>query len=671
MVLLVAALALVVLGVRLAQLELLGAAGYRAEARNNLKQPALLVETRRGSIMDRSGLVLAKDAPRFDLCLYYPALALEDEAFVERLEREQRASGFRLQASGATKETASPSSAGGFNNNGDIRAEFRKLWANNEAARRKMAAELHQEPDELGREMSAFWPELARATGLALADLDRRRAEILRTVAHRAERIRSLQGEVTIREETAGRHGLAHPIIEDLDERGKAAAEVLQSRHPLLLIQEHAKRSYPYGDCAAHVVGYVGEVREEEVDKNPDGGAGEADDRRVYHLGDLIGRDGIESSMEGELRGTRGMEQGDRLGRILQREEARAGQDVVLTLSVPFQAEVEAALGSPVNDYKGGIPVRGAAVVIDLRDGGMLAMASTPRYNPATFYKDYETLSSSTAGSPLLHRAVAGQLPPGSIFKLVTATAALDLGKIEPGTTFNCPGLLHYKGHDYHCWRSGGHGELNLHQALAGSCDVYFYNVGLRLGDATLMEWARRFGFASKVGIDLPGEKAGEMEAEGLPWFFAIGQGHLTATPLQAARMCALVATGGRLAHEVHLVQRVGEVPRAPGPVDLHIGTGHLAAVRSGMLGVVNEPGATGYETVHSTVVTIAGKSGSAQNNTAAAVTHSWFIGYAPAENPQIAVAVMYEHGGGGAKVAGCTVKRIIETAARQGIIGR
>jgi penicillin-binding protein 2 len=185
-----------------------------------------------------------------------------------------------------------------------------------------------------------------------------------------------------------------------------------------------------------------------------------------------------------------------------------------------------------------------------------------------------------------------------------------------------------------------------------------------------MMEWGRRFGFASKLGIDLPGEKAGEMEAEGLPWLLAIGQGKLTITPLQAARMCALVATGGHLAHEVHMVERVGDVPQAPEPVDLHVAAGHLAAVRSGMVGVVNEPGATGYETVHSTVVTIAGKSGSAQNN-ATAVTHSWFIGFAPAESPQIAVAVVFEHGGGGAKVAGCTVKRIIETAARQGIIGK
>jgi cell division protein FtsI/penicillin-binding protein 2 len=134
--------------------------------------------------------------------------------------------------------------------------------------------------------------------------------------------------------------------------------------------------------------------------------------------------------------------------------------------------------------------------------------------------------------------------------------------------------------------------------------------------------------------------------------------------------MCAIVATGGHLAHEVHVVQRVGDVPRAPGPVDLHLGTGHLAVVRSGMVGVVNEPGATGYETVHSTVVTIAGKSGSAQNNTMAA-THSWFVGFAPAEHPQIAVAVVFEHAGGGAKVAGCAVKRIIETAAHQGIIGK
>lgn len=649
-VLIVAALALVVLGVRLAQLQLLGAAGYRTEARSNLKQPALLTETRRGSILDRHGLVLAADGPRFDLCLYYPALALPDEAFVERLVQE------------CPGEDPS-----------QIRTLMRKLWANNETARRKMAADLHEEPDALAREMSAFWPELARAAGVDLAELDRRRAEILRMVAHRAERIRALQGEdFPLREETAGRHGLAHPIIEDLNERGKSAAEMLQNRYPFLMIKEHAKRSYPYGDCAAHVVGYVGEVREEEVDKSPDPGTGEADDRRVYHLGDLIGRDGIESSMEGELRGRRGLEQGDRLGRVLQREEAQAGQDVVLTLDVAFQTEVEAALASPVKEnYLGGTPVRGAAVVIDLRDGGVLAMASTPRYNPATFYKDYDSLTASGAGFPLLNRAVAGQLPPGSIFKLVTATAALEEGRIEPGTTFNCPGLMHYKGHDYHCWRSSGHGELNLRQALAGSCDVYFYNVGLRLGDAKLMDWARRFGFASKVGIDLPGEKAGDMEAEGLPWLLAIGQGHLTATPLQAARMCALVAMGGRLSHEVHLVQRVGDEPRAPDPVDLHIGGGHLGAVRSGMIAVVNEPGATGYETVHSTVVTIAGKSGSAQGGSAtASPTHSWFLGYAPAENPQIAVVVVYEHGGGGAKVAGCTVKRIIETAARQGIIG-
>jgi penicillin-binding protein 2 len=659
------ALVMVILAGRLAQLQLIASDDYVREARANLTLPAVLTETRRGSIVDRQGLVLAGDAPQFDLCMYYPFLAVEDTAFAARLARRRPKPG-----------TPQPAAE-------EILQELAPHWQATSVFVRRQADAMNLTPEEYRKTLSNLWLDLASATGFGIDLLDDQRLAALRGVAG----IKALRrrNQEPIREESVGRRGIAHPILSDLDEQTKAAVGILEGRYsflyedqhgrhyPALVVQEHAKRHYPYGDCAAHVVGYIGEVSQKEVGESPDHDLdpnAEPDSRRVYHLHDQVGKEGIEASMERYLRGTRGLEQYDKANRFLSQQDPKPGDDVHLTIDVAYQTEVEAALAKPdLSDAAPGYMPRGAAVVIDLRDGGVLAMASVPRFNPASLSADYPDLIAKGSGEPLLHRAIAGQLPPGSVFKIVTASAGLSEGKITTSTTFNCTGFFDPEQQGrWKCWnwRTGGHGEISLHRALSDSCDVYFYHVGLKLGVPAMVDWGRRFGFGTKIGLELPGEQTGEISLENHPCNLAIGQGKFTATPLQVARMCALAATGGRLSHEVHLVEAPQARPLPP--VDLGLSPAVVAAIRSGMVSVVNDPGATGYKTVHSSLLTIAGKSGSAESrgNT---LTHSWFVAYAPAENPQVAVAVVFEHAGGGSKVAGPVAKKIIETALRQGLI--
>lgn len=649
-------LVMVVLSVRLAQLQLARAGTYRQAAESNLIRPAVLLETRRGTIRDCNGLPLAEDVPHYDLCIYYPFLALRDPALIERKARRE----------GRSVD--------------DVAAELESYWISDRQAHALLVQiGRGDEPrSKLLQEMSDFWPELAEYSELPIELLDQRREDILRTTRIRGDLVRRQQrDDIRIREETYGRaNSLPHAIISrGLNDRTKAYIVSLEADRPFLEIRERSERRYREGNLAGHVLGHLGQVNEQEVDAMPDGSAPTTaeDELRAYRLDDERGRDGVEAAMENVLRGVLGRERrrrdGTAEGTVLERVAPKVGQDVTLTLSAPFQRDLEYLMdhleGLPA-DY--GVP-RGAIAVIDLRpghEGGILALVSTPRYDPNRYEEEFPTLNREGTGHPYLHRAAVGTYPLGSCFKIVTAIAALQEGAITTGTPLRCDHyLLPSQPDRFTCL--GYHSDIAVGRALCVSCNIFFYRAGLLLGRDRLVSWGRHFGFGSRIGIEGLNEAAGNLPFGMDSRLLAIGQGELTVTPLQAARMMALVAIGGRMT-EVHLVQSPQSPERLPSQVDLGLRSDVLAVVKRALRDVVNDPAGTGYRSARSEQIAIAGKTGSPELG-GDHPTHSWFVGYAPADRPQIAFAVVVEQAGHGSATAAPIGRKVVETALRQKLI--
>ncbi|MBI3301843.1 MAG: penicillin-binding protein 2 [Deltaproteobacteria bacterium] len=456
-----------------------------------------------------------------------------------------------------------------------------------------------------------------------------------------------------------------------------AAVEAHQLDIPGVSVEVTTKRHCPADGFAAHLLGYVGEVNPREMSLFPG-----------YRLGDLIGKFGIEKSWETDLRGQGGGQQievdaaGRRL-RVLGEVEASAGQSLVLTLDQDLQQKAEAALAGK----------EGAIVVLDVRTGDVLAMVSRPAFDPNLFARGItpEEWRSVTEDPlrPLNNRAIQGQYPPGSTFKVMMAAAALEKGVISPATRFSCSGGLPFGNHVFHCWKKGGHGSLDLQQAITQSCDVYFYQVGQRLGINAIAEYARRFGLGAPLGIALDHEAAGvipdpawKKERLGAPWYagetlsVAIGQGYVTVTPLQMAVAAATIANGGTV-YRPHVVKRVlsdeGETLKGYAPEVIRktgIRPQTLQLVRDGMRDVVNSPTGTGKKAQLSDVL-VAGKTGTSQviaGTRGKGTTlprqyrdHAWFIAFAPANAPEVAVACLIEHAGqGGGAVAAPVAREVL-----------
>ena len=457
------------------------------------------------------------------------------------------------------------------------------------------------------------------------------------------------------------------------------AVETHQLDIPGVSIEVSTRRYYPENGFAAHILGYVGEVNPRELAQF----AG-------YRMGDLIGKFGIERKWESVLRGKGGGQQievdatGRRL-RVLGAVEATAGQSLVLTLDAELQYKAEELLKEK----------EGAIVVLDVHNGEVLAMASRPAFDPNAFARgitieEWREITKNPL-HPLSNRAIQGQYPPGSTFKVVMAAAALEKGLISPATRFHCSGGLPFGRRVFRCWKKRGHGSVDLRQALAQSCDVYFYQLGQRLGINTIAEYARRFGMGAPLGVPLDHEVGGiipdvawKRQRLGAPWFpgetlsVAIGQGYVTATPLQMAVVAAAVANGGTV-YRPHLLKRIlgddgepikeyeTEVIKRTG-VDPRI----LAIIRDGMRDVVNAPNGTGKKAQLPDIL-VAGKTGTSQviSGTKGKGTalprqyrdHAWFIAFAPADAPEIAVACLLEHAGeGGGAAAAPVVKEVLET---------
>jgi penicillin-binding protein 2 len=477
-------------------------------------------------------------------------------------------------------------------------------------------------------------------------------------------------------------------IKQNLTSGEVAYLEEMRYQYPGVRTSVDSIRRYNHGSMAAHILGYVGEVTPDDLRR-----AGETG----LEIGSHIGKTGLERLHDANLRGVDGGQQVevDSLGRrlrVVANQEPLPGQDLALTIDADIQKAAEEALGD----------VRGTVVVLDPRNGDILAMVSHPAYDPNLFTggigADDWNLLARDRRFPLQNRSIQSQYPPGSVFKLVTAAAALEAGVITPESTVTCTGGVELGNRYFRCWKAGGHGTVALNEAIAQSCDSYFYVVGRRLGIDKLARYAREMGLGARTGIPLPGEVAGlvpdtawKKRARKAPWYTgetlsaSIGQGYNLVTPLQAAVMVSAVAVG-----EVWRPRLVTAVLNPDGSVDesfapqrvraLDFKPATLEAVRRGMYGVVNAPGGTGGR-ARLKSVTVAGKTGTAQvvgmrqgeagrqqNLAEDQRDHAWFAAYAPYGNPQATVVVMVEHAGHGgstsAPIAQAVLRAIFEPEA-------
>jgi len=430
-------------------------------------------------------------------------------------------------------------------------------------------------------------------------------------------------------------------------------------------------RAYPLAAAAAHALGRVGEVTERQL-RSPEFAGLEA---RA-----LVGQAGLELRYNRELMGRDGQRRVIVNSRGVEvaeagRDDPAEGPDLTLSLDAELQRVMDRALQGR----------SGSAVALDPRTGEVLAMTSLPSYDPNEFSTGIDPAAwgrlASDPETPLMNRVIQGQYAPGSVFKIVMATAALEEGVVSRSTTFYCPGYLTLYDTPFRCAKPSGHGFVNVVQALTHSCNVFFYQVGVRLEIERIARYARLFGLGARSGIDLPHEASGlvpdsawKRRTYRLPWYpgetvsVAIGQGQTTTTPLQLARMTAVIASGGKLVVP-HMLRAIGGRPvEGLAPRDLALRPETLQLVSEGMCGVVNA-GGTGWR-ARLPDVRVCGKTGSAQlvshDRLARGATpdlqpHGWFVAYAPAEAPRIALAVLVENGGSGGEAAAPVARQILE----------
>ena len=468
-------------------------------------------------------------------------------------------------------------------------------------------------------------------------------------------------------------------LAKDINRDQLAYIEARKSTLPGLIVEVNNLRKYPRGKLGASFLGYIGKVSGEELKKDP-----------KINSNDLVGKSGIEKNWQSYLRGVDGYIQSvtDALGREvdsnlfikdLTNKKSVSGNDVILTIDIDLQRGAEEALGEDA----------GSIVVIEVNTGEVLALASNPTFNPEDFIKgiDSKTWSEliNDKSYPLLNRSTQGVYAPGSVFKIVPVVAGLKEGVINPDTLVNCPGYYKLGGNTFRCWKRGGHGWVNLRLALVQSCDVYFYKLAEKLGIDRFSRYIKLFGFGSPTGIGIE-ERAGvspsrewKLKKFNKPWYqgetlvSAIGQGYVSATPIQIAVMTAAVANGGAIL-KPNIVRKIktreGETvvqnsAQVVGTIPL--GERMIALLQDALVGVVNDPGGTGRR-ARIEDYKVAGKTGTAQvvsldyqSDQKKHGDHAWFTSYAPAEAPEIAVVVLVEHGGKGGAVAAPLAKQIIE----------
>ncbi|WP_184720829.1 penicillin-binding protein 2 [Caulobacter sp.] len=485
-------------------------------------------------------------------------------------------------------------------------------------------------------------------------------------------------------------------VMEDLSWEEFSRVNIRAPELPNVTADMGEVRVYPFGGAFAHVIGYVAKVSDRDLEtakKDPT-----QDQDLLHHPGFRIGKQGVEKAFDIELRGRTGATKAevDAQGRVVRLDPAgdvppTPGKAIRLTLDADIQNRALEVMGEE----------SGAIVVMDCRNGDLLAMASAPSFDANRFVRglsgpEYKALSEYER-KPLLDKSMTGLFPPGSTFKPTVGLAALQAG-IDPNIRINCPGSWYYGGRTWRCWQKGGHGAQNMHDAIKNSCDIYFYQTALKIGPDAIASAARAVGFGQIFDIGIPGQKRGivpdrewkkrafKRNPANQIWFpgetpsYGIGQGALTVNALQLAVMTARLANAKK-ALVPRLVKSVGDVEQPAGSdvPDLPFSPEHLAYVRGGMAAVANDVRGTAYRNSQLGIgdVQMAGKTGTAQVRSYdkgvsrdskdvrwRLKDHNLFVAFAPYDDPRYAVSVIIEHGGMGGATAGAPRAREVMRVA-------
>jgi penicillin-binding protein 2 len=470
-------------------------------------------------------------------------------------------------------------------------------------------------------------------------------------------------------------------LKEDIDWRTLVYIENNHFNLPGVRIEVVPAREYLYGNLASHLVGYLGEINRAELGKSRQG---------EYEGGDRVGKQGLEKIFERQLRGEKGilMVEVDARGfekKQLAQKESLPGNDIRLTIDADLQSAAEKALEG----------MAGAVVATEVGTGRLLVLASSPPLELNEFVggisqKAWQAMLKDPL-RPLPNKAIQGQYPPASTYKMITALAGLGEGIITPNTVIDCTGSIRLGNQTFRCWKKSGHGKVDLNRALAESCDVYFYKIGLELHIDALASYADNLGLGRKTGIGLEHEKSGLIPTSEWkrriyrePWHagetlsVAIGQGFNLATPLQVNEMTAAIANGGVI-YQPQLIEEIidpdGKVTQSFSPIrsgEFNGKEANLELIRRGLVAAVNNPRGTGGM-ARLKEITVAGKTGTAQVVHLSHVEdfeedliplkmrdHAWFTAFAPAEKPEIAVTVLVEHGRHGGSTAAPIAKQVL-----------
>ncbi len=643
----------IILIIQLFNLQIVHGAEYREESNTRLTRETTL-EAARGSILDRTGVELVNTNTKFGLELY--KTKIDDNELnnsilniVNVLEKYQ-----------VSYEDSFPITIEPF--------QYTKTGDDLQSWLEENELDANTTPEQ------AFYHF-------------KDRYEIQNTDIKEVRKILAIRYEITITGYSSTR---ALTIAEDIPR--EAVAEFTESgdKFPGINIVVEPVREYTSGTLASHILGYASTISAEEYETRKD----------TYSQNDIIGKTGIEYVFEKYLKGKNGTKQIDMAvdGTITSEytsEEAVAGSDVVLTIDSNLQKITEQALENNIKKIASGgfgqtyDAKAGSCVVMNVKTGEILAMASYPNYNPADFIGGISTENwnkyNQDEAKPLMNKAIQNSYPPGSIFKMVTAIAGLESGAITRTEQINDTGLYRKYGLTWPCWYytdyHRGHGLLNVSGAIEKSCNYFFYETGDRMGIETLAKYARYFGLGVKTGIELPSETAGAMatpeyaEQVGVTWTkgqtinASIGQGLDSFSPLQMTKYLAMVANGGKPI-DVSIIKTIRKpdgteaskeeinnfVNQKLGITeeqteDLNINEQNLDAIRQGMKSVTSDTTGTAYVRFRDFGIEVGGKTGSAEAGTdenGKDIVHAWFAGYAPFEDPEIAIVVMVENGGHG-----------------------
>ncbi len=530
---------------------------------------------------------------------------------------------------------------------------------------------------------------------MRMYDPEEEPAEFQREISDLAELLEVSEADLLKAYEKATKDPyVTYTVKEDVSENSTVAyLKEHGLEFPGVEVETSSLRQYPYKSFATHLLGYVGEISESDLDQPV---FAELD------AGTHIGKDGVERTYDSFLRGTDGWKtvEVDAVGRpkkFLEDVAAKPGNNLVLTIDAELQEAAEEAIAEGLERaHQDGYPNAGAGAVValDPRTGQVLALASYPDYDPTLWVggmssESYAELTAEDADNPLFDRAISGLYPAASTFKAFVAAAALDAGIVTANTILHCDGSFEAKGQKWKCWKDEGHGDLNLIAAIAQSCDVYFYNLGYLLWQQTsavLQEGVREFGFGRTTGIDLPGETNGTRvpdklwkqetgkNAEAQAWKpgdeinLAIGQGDLLVTPMQMAVALSALANGGDV-WVPHLGLKITDSSgnvihqfESEKRAELSFSDDILSSIRRGMRLVTSDPSGTAYAVFKDFPKSVAGKTGTAEKKPDD--DYALFMGYAPADGnsePEIVVVAIVEQGGHGSSVAAPVVRRVME----------